>query len=444
MRHNYLVAHPVAARITTPCVYYAAKLYYISHLATRIYSLIITSFSESMEVNMYKIGMDARALLQPTRGMPLYVRQLTKLLPQVRPEWEFYLFVNSKSRFNAHSKDSIERLSNRKDNVQIIDCANSYDSVWEQFQVPRLMSEYQLDLFHFPCNRLSFFVTQKKQIATFHDAMEIEYIKKIHAPGMNASLKERLYFWRMKQYVKLIYKLARYCSTKTITVSSSAKKDLSNLVGIPTSKITAIHHGVNEAFTRQRDGSDHQSHKSGVLMLGGDGFQKNAYNAIAAWASLPNALKEQHKLTIAGFTGDCNSPIRKALRDYKCEANVTILGWVTESELIKLFRTHHAFLFLSIKEGFGFPLLQSMASELPTLCSDIAVFREIGQEAALYADPLSITDCSEKLSRLLQDHEMRSELIKAGTQQIQKFSWQITAKKHCDVFEEALQQIKHN
>ena len=117
---------------------------------------------------------------------------------------------------------------------------------------------------------------------------------------------------------------------------------------------------------------------------------------------------------------------------------VVFTGFVSDIELNKLYSEALAFIFPSKYEGFGLPLLEAMRANCPVLASNIPIVNEICGESVLYFDPESINDISEKIRLIYSSKDLRKELITKGNQRVKKYSWEISAKKHLNIFMQLL------
>jgi glycosyltransferase involved in cell wall biosynthesis len=149
-----------------------------------------------------------------------------------------------------------------------------------------------------------------------------------------------------------------------------------------------------------------------------------------AYCNLTQLLNNDIRLVIAGpigSTADKNSLeqilARKGLLD-----RVTFTGFIGKSELANLYRQAELLIFPSLVETFGLPLIEAMASGLPVVSSNATAMPEICQEAALYFDPLNISEMTQSMQRVLTEVDLRDELIYQGLKRASNFSWESTAR----------------
>ena len=371
-----------------------------------------------------KVAIDARFVLRKQRGMPLYTFMLCKLIPKILYQHQFVLFINKGFEHNDSAEKYQVRLDEicKLDNVEIVNADAEDEISWEQLILPKLLQTHKVDLLHMPGNRVCLF-TRVKQITTTHDLMEWHSLK-IFRYYKNRSLKENFYFFRQKAYLWAVYRLGLSFSDHVLTISQYSKRDITQSFPKLKNKSSYVYHGIPRGFKPPLNNTS----KQGVLMLGGDSHQKNPENMLKAWAQLPEELQKAHPLTILGFVGGEDSIISKTIRALGIENDIVIKGWVTEDELIQAMQTSKVFIFASREEGFGFPLVQSMASGTPVVTSEADVLIEIGQDAICSAKAEDFLALSSAVGSLLTDEQLYNEKVKKGLTISSKFTWEHTAE----------------
>ncbi|CAI3963999.1 MAG: glycosyltransferase family 1 protein [Alteromonas macleodii] len=371
-----------------------------------------------------KVAIDARFVLRKQRGMPLYTFMLCKLIPKILYQHQFVLFINKGFEHNDSAEKYQVRLDEicKLDNVEIVNADAEDEISWEQLILPKLLKTHKVDLLHMPGNRVCLF-TRVKQITTTHDLMEWHSLK-IFRYYKNRSLKENFYFFRQKAYLWAVYRLGLSFSDHVLTISQYSKRDITQSFPKLKNKSSYVYHGIPRGFKPPLNNTS----KQGVLMLGGDSHQKNPENMLKAWAQLPEELQKAHPLTILGFVGGEDSIISKTIRALGIENDIVIKGWVTEDELIQAMQTSKVFIFASREEGFGFPLVQSMASGTPVVTSEADVLIEIGQDAICSAKAEDFLALSSAVGSLLTDEQLYNEKVKKGLTISSKFTWEHTAE----------------
>jgi glycosyltransferase involved in cell wall biosynthesis len=225
-------------------------------------------------------------------------------------------------------------------------------------------------------------------------------------------------------------------ATHVIADSIATQRDLAHFYGVPAEKVTVVYpgrderlHAVDPAQVRARYNlaSDYLLHV-GTLQP-----RKNLSRLIAAASSL-RAQWPGFQLVLAGQRGWQAGPILEQARagaDF-----VRLLDYVPDDDLAGLYSGARAFVFPSLYEGFGFPVLEAMACGTPVVCANTSSLPEVAGDAALLIDPLDTAALARGIAWLLAEAPLRASLVAKGLVQVQKFSWQRAAQETLKVLEE--------
>jgi len=231
----------------------------------------------------------------------------------------------------------------------------------------------------------------------------------------------------------LIYKAARI-----IAISEATKKDLLSFYDIDPDRIDVIHHGYPVTFDKLRNQAATINMpaplKPYFLFVGTRYAYKNFPFFIE---SIANFLREEDMEV--RVVGPLPSPAeQQLLESLEIGARVLFCGQVSDMELFHLYNQAYAFVFPSLEEGFGLPLLEAATAGCPILCSDIEVFREIAGDSALYFDPRSKEDFAGQMQTVLSGESQRSQLVARGADNLKRFSWSAATKKTLETYRKAL------
>jgi len=171
-----------------------------------------------------------------------------------------------------------------------------------------------------------------------------------------------------------------------------------------------------------------------IVFLGSLEPRKNILNLIKAYQMLPDYLTKEFKLLLIGFKGWHNKEIMDLLKRNK--EKVIYTGYLKDEELACILNKASVFVFPSLYEGFGLPPLEAMACGCPVIVSDRASLPEVCSDSALYVNPHEPEDIADKIMEVLENQELRENLIKKGIQRSQSFKWENTAKDILNIFEE--------
>jgi glycosyltransferase involved in cell wall biosynthesis len=285
---------------------------------------------------------------------------------------------------------------------------------------------WQAEIFHSLVQRPPAF-RFRKELVTVHDLF---------------TLTDQDYFtpqFRRKFAALLREAVAR--AAITIVMSDFNARQLVEHCGLPRERIRVIPPGVDppavtlNAEDRLRERAKLVGEgKEMVLSVGAIQVRKNTLNALQAVSLLP----PRYKLVLAGGNGHGSEAIHDFIRSEHLESRVIRLGYVPDERLPALYQAASVFLFPSLAEGFGFPLLEAMAYGIPAVASKTTSLPEVGGDAALYADPRDPKDIAQHVRRAAEDVGLREHLVRRGLARVREFNWRRTAEQTCGVYEEVL------
>lgn len=214
------------------------------------------------------------------------------------------------------------------------------------------------------------------------------------------------------------------------------------MLRIHPQKITVVHHGIDPAFVSWEVGSEKNraGENAYFLYVGLIKTHKNLGILLDAFQTIRQKLGIQPlKLELVG-TPDTKQPVvRQWLERIKRDASISLRSNISDAELKTLYRNAVALVQPSLYEGFGFPLLEAMASRVPIIASRVASIPEVvGADGALYFDPRSASELEHCLEQVLASQEVRNKLIRAGQERLPLFDWDMAAQKTMQVYESVL------
>lgn len=233
-------------------------------------------------------------------------------------------------------------------------------------------------------------------------------------------------------------------SKSIVTPTEATRQDLIEMYDVPAKKVKVIHSGLPE--TLPEEGVEIPSstiqtliQKPFILWIGRKEYRKNVDTLILAF----NELKKEHayedlQLIIAGSKGHGYKWIKEALRISTHRDSVHNLEYVTETEKNLLFNEAKVFVFPSLAEGFGFPVLEAQSHKIPVIAANIPSLKEVGGEGAIYVDPENIDEIVKALREVLTEYELTNNLVKKGAINLKKFSFKKTAQEWYSHIEEML------
>lgn len=300
--------------------------------------------------------------------------------------------------------------------------------LWEQTLFPLALRQQKADLVHGLVNVLPLSTTLPA-IVTVHDLSFLRFPDKFL----------RAKRWYLRQLCRASVHKARH----VIAVSRQTAADLQQFWGIDEHKISVIYNGVGEEFTpapaeaievfRRQRGLPERF----FLYLGTLEPRKNLpllIRAFAEWRAETTAANREIKLVIAGAKGWFYEQIFALVKQLQVEEVILFPGFVPAAELPDWYRAAELFIYPSLFEGFGLPVLEAMACGAPVICSDTGSLLEVVGHSALTFPAQDEAALAVRLHQIMTDAPLRQELRRMGLARAQQFSWQRTAEATFDLY----------
>jgi glycosyltransferase involved in cell wall biosynthesis len=219
-------------------------------------------------------------------------------------------------------------------------------------------------------------------------------------------------------------------SKKIITISEFTKQDILNYYHIPAEKVTVIPLAVNisDMQINYKDESilaKYNIHKPYFLFVGRIEKKKNIQTLLAAWQEFKKN-NTGYQLVLIGPDGYGTEIFNTQIKN---DCDILKIGYVSEYDKTLLLRQAIAFIFPSLFEGFGMPLLEAFAAHCPVLCARSTALPEVGADACLYFTPTDFKELVKSMEQIIHDNVLRDKLIIAGSRRLNDFSWEKTAQK---------------
>lgn len=280
----------------------------------------------------------------------------------------------------------------------------------------------KFDVIIYPKNviPLNHFFLRGKKINIIHDLGYFE--KKINAYPFLDTLF-------MKTFMKLSCKLGN----KVLAVSNATKKDIIKRFNISKDKIKVIHEGIEPNFKVIKNNKviektlkKYDVNKPFIFYSGSISPRKNISRILEAYKNINTDLK--YELIITGLKKWSHEEIETELNK-KSNKKIKLLGYVSEEELIHLYNSAELYLYPSLYEGFGLPILEAQACGCPVITSNLTSMPEVAGEGAILVDPYNTKQIEKAIVDILSNKELKNELINKGFNNIKRFSWKKTTDK---------------
>ncbi|QMU27227.1 glycosyltransferase family 4 protein [Adhaeribacter radiodurans] len=357
-----------------------------------------------------RIGFDAKRAYTNTTGLGNYSRFVISALQTQFPQNQYYLFTTRQNNVFRNFVPASPHL-------HLVKPPGLYrvlPDAWRLAGINNSIKNLKLDIFHGLSNELPFFLNKSKvrKVVTIHDLIFLRF--------------PELY----KPHDRLIYraKFKAACQTadKIIAVSQQTQQDLIQFYNIPAEKTEVIYQDCNPIFHQAIPAETLRAVKQKyylpdkyLLCVGTLERRKNHLHLFKAWQK--SGLTDTHDLVLIGKRLPYAAHLDTYIRENKLTAKVHFLPYIPFQELPAIYQLAQVFVYPSLFEGFGIPILEALNSGVPVVTSTGSCFTEAGGEAALYAAPDDVTQLAEHLTLICSDQTLRQQLIKTGHEHAQQF-----------------------
>lgn len=356
-----------------------------------------------------KIGFIARGLT------PGGVRRFTKnILSEFnqRGDHEIHLFTDE------------EGFAKKYSNLRVHHLSLSNKLFWDYIKLPFELRKHNLDVVFYPKNiiPLTHVFLKPNKINIIHD---LAYF----VPGLGAYP-----FWDTL-YMKTFMKLSCYIADVTVAVSKNTRRDLGAILGVNKSQVRVVYEAVENKF--KKGVSSEQIRQTKVKYNLGEPFifysgsispRKNLLRALKAFDKIKEQVPHQFYISTTKFWGGENQKIRKLVNNQLAD-RVKVLPFLPEDELIVMYSLADLYVYVSLYEGFGLPILEAQACGCPVLTSNVSSMPEVAGKGAYLVDPTSEDVIGEAILRILTNNQVRQGLVEKGFQNIKRFDWTQTSQE---------------
>lgn len=367
-----------------------------------------------------RIGIEAQRLFRKKKhGMEVVTLELIRHLQEIDHDNEYVVFVK-----DDEDADCIQESGN----FEIRKTPVFNHPYWEQLYLPKIAKETKIDLLHCTSNTAPVFY-HSPMVLTLHD---IIYLEKVSFAGTSYQNFGNLY--RRLVVPKVIHQCEQI-----ITVSEFEKKHIIARLGLKNEKVKVVYNAINKNFRVITDQNilAEISHKyklpnQFILFFGNTAPKKNTPGMIEAYIHYYHSNSNPLPLVITDCTKEYIQQILEKLSaDYKKNIlkNFLILDHIPFDELPSVYNLASLFLYPSLRESFGMPIIEAMACGIPVITSNTSSMPEVAGEAAILIDPRKPMDIAEAIQKILDNKALQEEMKKIGLARAAGFSWKNTAQQ---------------
>ena len=373
-----------------------------------------------------RIGIEAQRVFRKNKhGMDYVVLEEIKELQKIDTKNDYFVFV-------APGED---RCLTDTRNVHIMEIGNGFYPMWEQIALPRAIKELKLDILHCTSNTAPL-RCKVPLILTLHDIIFLEARDKT-----NHSFYQNLgWFYRRLVVPRILKKCKRI-----ITVSEFELNNIVSKLSIPHERMAMIYNGFNEWFkpTAEEDFTYQKYiNQSGYFFfLGNTDPKKNTERTLIAYSKYLEKSDVKRQLLMADLDKFFLNDILSRNGIEHIRKMIVMPGYIVNSDLPNIYNNAFAFLYTSLRESFGIPLLEAMACGTPVITSNTSSMPEIGGPHAILVNPEDPDEIAEMMLKLEKDDDFYRQQEKIGNERAKLFSWRQTAEKLLELYRDVYKEI---
>ena len=374
-----------------------------------------------------KIGIEAQRIFRKNKhGMDYVVLQEIIELQKMDLHNEYYVFV-------APGPD---RCIEDSHNVHVIEVEGSSYPIWEQIKLPKAVRDAGVELLHCTSNTAPIHCNVPL-ILTLHDIIFLELRDKC-----NHSLYQNMgWFYRRLVVPRILKKCQRI-----ITVSEFERSNIIQKLGLPKRQVTMIYNGYNDWFRPMEDDecvfAKYMAERGYLFFLGNTDPKKNTERTLIAYSKYLERSTVKRKLLMADLDRQYLDDIISRNHIENIRPMIEMPGYIVNTDLPYVYSGAFAFLYTSLRESFGIPLLEAMACGTPVITSNTSSMPEIAGPDAILVNPESTDEICEQLLRLESDQAYYEQQVKVGQQRSQLFSWKYTAEQLLSLYETVYREVR--
>ncbi|MFA9388890.1 MAG: glycosyltransferase family 4 protein [Prolixibacteraceae bacterium] len=378
-----------------------------------------------------KIGIEGQRLYRTKKhGMDMVALELIKQLQKIDQINEYVIFV----------KPDEDHCIPDASNFKVIELGGGPYPTWEQFALPRAAAAEGCDLLHCTSNTGPMY-SKVPLITIVHDMIYME----------SNSLLKKGGTWYQKfgnMYRRLVVPKVIQKSTIVTTVSNYEKERMERFFHLDQKKLRAVYNGVGEHFQPVTDQellakarSKYNLPDHFVFFLGNTDPKKNTPNVLKAFAEFKAQSKVDYKLVMLDYDETALQNVLNSIGHPETRSDIHLAGYVPNSDLPFIINQCEVFLYPSMRESFGIPILEGMACGVPVLTSNTSSMPEIAGDAAYLVDPSKSEEITAGILKIINDQEYRASLCQKGLDRAKLFSWKAMAEHYLKLYQEIYNQL---
>lgn len=355
------------------------------------------------------IAFDAKRAFLNTSGLGNYARTLIKSLNEYYPDNSYTLYTTRQAENEFQASLKQHKNISIQEPQQFVD--KKFRSRWRSYGITTLLNEHKINVYHGLSNELPFNIDQfkGKKIVTTHDLIFLRY------PKLYPLIDRKIYNKKFRHACDL--------ADVIIAISEETKRDIEKYYFIPENKIQVLYQSCGESFYKESTPilientiKKHQLPNEYLLYVGTIEERKNLLTLIAALKNIKDI-----PLVVVGNKRNYFHKVEEYILKNKLQDRVLFLENVSTNELPVIYRQAKVFIFPSLFEGFGIPIIEALTSKVPVITTKGACFPEVAGPNSIYIDPTDSEALSEQINYVLNSESTRIQMAEKGYEYAQKF-----------------------
>lgn len=378
-----------------------------------------------------RIAIEAQRIFRPNKhGMDFFALETIRHLEQLDDGNEYYAITAPGE--NRHCLEETPNLS-----IVEVKCP-SYP-LWEQVALPLAVKRLGIDLLHCTSNTAPL-NCPVPLVLTLHDIIYME-------PRAQRSLS--LYQEMGRYYRRLVVpRILKNCK-KIVTVSQFECNRIRETMELPEEQITSIYNGYNPRFREIPEIDMHivsqYTPKPGFLFfLGNTDPKKNTARTLKAYSIYLQKSRIKRPMLIADLKETYLYEVLKQENIYHIKPYLFYPGYIDTDDMPMLYNAAFAFLYPSLRESFGIPVLEAMACGTPVIASNTSAIPEIAGNSDLFVDPMKPEMIADTILQLEEDEAFRDRQVVHGLNRVKEFSWRKTAEAYSHIYAEIYEEMRYH
>jgi glycosyltransferase involved in cell wall biosynthesis len=369
-----------------------------------------------------KIGIEAQRIFRPKKhGMDVVAIELIKNLQAIDPTNEYTVFGRS----------GVNDVFAEGGNFSVNTFSSLTYADWEQVGLVRKVNEWKADLLHCTANTAPLSLSIPL-VVTIHDIIYLEQVDFKGTAYQNlGNLYRRFIVPKIAKKAKLI-----------LTVSEFERENIIARLKLPEDRVKVLYNGVGSQFNNGYAKETVEAFRMKyslpahfIMFLGNTAPKKNTLNVIKAYVEWCLQNKDAIPLVLLDYKKELVIKILDELKQTYLLSQFIFPGYVPYHQIPLMYNAATLFLYPSLRESFGLPILEAMACGVPVITSNTSSMPEVAGDAAELIDPFNCKDLSNAIDKLMKDESLRSDYKQKGLQRVHKFTWRTSAEELLKIYQ---------